>query len=128
MKRILTFLLCLFLLIGCKKSDNSTSPIIGKWSLHPTTYELFTNGVITTSSTQSYQPSDYVEFKNGGMVESKTNGTLYTNTFILEGDNLTFDNTNKAKVTQLTSNTLIYFFRDSINPTQYRINTFSLYK
>jgi hypothetical protein len=128
MKRILTFLFCLSLLIGCRKSGNSVSPIIGTWSLHPTTYSLYTNGVLTTSSTQSYPPSDYIAFNTGGTMESKTNGTLYTSSFTLEGDVLTFDNTNKAKVTQLTSNILIYYFKDSINPTQYRINTFSLYK
>lgn len=128
MKQIPAFLFCLFFIIGCKKSDNSSSPIIGTWSLHPTTHALYTNGVITTSSTQSYQSSDYVAFKNSGTMESKTNGTLYTNSFTLEGDILTFDNTNKAKVTQLTSNILIYYFKDSINPTQYWINTFSLYK
>ncbi len=61
-------------------------------------------------------------------MESKTNGTLYSSTFLLEGDNLTFDNTNKAKIVQLNSDKLIYYFRDSINLTQYRITTFSLYK
>ncbi len=128
MKQLLAFLSCLFFITGCKKSDSSSSPIIGTWSLHPTTHALYTNGVITTSSTQSYQPSDYTAFKNGGIMESKTNGTLYTGSFTLAGDTLTFDNTNKAKVTQLNSNILTYYFKDSVNPTQYWINTFSLYK
>lgn len=128
MKQILIFLTCIYFLIGCKKSDSSISPIIGKWSLHPTTYDLYTNGILASSSTQNYQPSDYAEFKNGGTMESKTNGTLYTSTFLLEGDNLTFDITKKAKIVQLNSDKLIYYFRDSINLTQYRITTFSLYK
>jgi hypothetical protein len=128
MKPALTFLLSIVILLGCKKSESIISPIVGKWSLLPTKYEFYTNGVITNSSTQSYQASDYVEFRANGTMESKTNGTLYVGSFILNGDSITFDNINKAKVTQLTSDKLMYYFRDSINSTQNRITTFSLNK
>ena len=128
MKHTIPFLLCLFFVIGCKKDDTTDALIIGKWSLRPSTNELYTNGVVTGYSLQNYEASDYLEFKNGGTMQGRVNGTLSTMTYILAADSLTFNNTNTAKITQLTSNSLIYYFKDSINPIEYRISTYFLFK
>ena len=128
MKKMFAFLFFLSLLVGCKKSNEGSSPILGRWSLRPTIFDMYTNGSISSTSDQNHPVSDYIEFKNNGKAESETTGTPFTYSYFLENDNLIFDNVRKAKVTQLTSNILKYYFKDSINPTQYRISTFSLYK
>ena len=128
MKKILAFLFCLNLVISCKKSNEGSSPIFGKWSFSPTIHDIYTNGSISSTSNQNYPASDYIEFKNNGQAEGNANGGIYTYTYTLENDNLIFDNMRKGKITQLTASKLIYYCKDSINPTQYRISTLSLFK
>ena len=124
----LTLACCL--LCSCKK-DNPSTPaelIVGRWTVTSATHELFTNGTVSSSSEEHYGAGAYAEFKSNGSFQSQTSGAQYNQQYQLKGDTLIFDNTNTARIKILTANNLTYFFRDSINPAQYRVNTFYLVK
>ena len=128
---ILFFLLTISLLFSCKKDNAVTSNaslIIGRWSLSPTTYQLYTDRTLSSTSAEQYDVSDYAEFKQDGTFQTEANGGPFIYRYKLESDSLIFDNTKKAKITILTSSNLSYFFTDSINPRQYRITTFNFKK
>ncbi len=131
MKKYLLYIIIILAFIpGCKKDrpTGANGLIIGKWSFLPTTYETYTNGLISHTSTQYYTLTDYAEFKSNGSFQSQSNGTTYFNQYSILGDTLIFDNINKVKIKTVTENSLSYYSRSEINATQYRITTFNFKK
>lgn len=129
MRRVFFFSIAVLLVVSaCKKSAAPTSDpvnlLTGKWTLLPATYDVYTNGVISSTSNQQYTAGDYGDFKANGEFETLTNGITTTYQYQKVGDTLIFDNTNKAVITTLTATQLTYSFKITINSTIYRVNTF----
>lgn len=129
-KILLVLMLAAVFFTACKKDSHTTSNelIIGKWTFLPTTFDVYTNGSLSSTSTQDYTLQDYADFKINGTFESHVYGNVYNDQYKITGDTLVFNNLNKAKIKILTSTNLSYYFTENINATQYRISTFNLKK
>lgn len=125
-----TVVFCLLLLgfLACKKSPAPTPDpvnlLTGKWTLLPATFEVYTNGTLSNSSTQQYAAGDYGDFKASGEFETSISSVITTYQYKRQGDTITFDNVNKAVISTLTSTQLTYYFIVPINSTIYRKNIF----
>lgn len=117
------------LLLACKKNSDpgtSTSLVVGKWNMQPTVYEGYANGTLSTTNTQQYDATDYVEFKADGTMQSKSMGSIQTHQYSVKNDTLIFDNVRKSKINALTANTLSYTYIDYLSATYYTKSTFNL--
>jgi hypothetical protein len=128
-KNFALFLLSIFSIWSCEKDDTSSSSlIVGRWSLSPTTYELYTNGTSPGKSEEKYASSDYAEFKKDGTLETKANGGPFIFKYRVEADTIIFSDTRKAKIKILTSKTFSYVFTEQVNVNQTNVTTFNLTK
>ena len=69
MKKILSIIIFVTIFFtACKKDSPSTANelIIGNWSFLPTTYDVYTNGSLSSTSSQYYTLQDYANFKING--------------------------------------------------------------
>ncbi|MFP5041615.1 hypothetical protein [Parasediminibacterium sp. JCM 36343] len=83
---LLSAVLCITLLAGCKKSDSEPNPIVGKWTV-VNTVEWYTptgSGRIE-KDTVPYGAGSYVDFQSNGNVVGSTGSGRYS----VSGNSLT---------------------------------------
>ena len=85
----------------------------------PGLYEGYINGSLTSTNTQQYEASDYVEFQNNGTMLSKVYGNIFNDQYKVENDSLVINSIRKAKINTLTANSLSYSFIEHLSATHY---------
>lgn len=129
MKNTLYFILIALLpATACNKDKGNSSPIIARWRFNPSVRQSFLNGNSQPSGTQSYEATDYIEFKADGTAESRALSRIETFPYSLVNDTTLIVNGRKTRLNTLTSATLSYTFTDTTNANFYTKFTYNLYK
>ncbi len=84
------FALVLFVLttIGCKKNDNNTSLIQGKWFVKTQHFQVLVNNTTTTDTSYAVNGDVYFDFlKDGTLNEKDEDGNIYTYTYNYNDNN-----------------------------------------